>query len=92
MDGEAILEELRVIRILLTIDKKDELNSQLEGFDTIHEDLLNEFPASEWVEPGDIQETLSEKHEATVRTIENRQRDLVEAGFVLYRQSGDAHE
>lgn len=92
MDSEAILEELRAIRILLTIDKKDELNSQLDEYDDIHEDLLAEYPNSDWIETGDIQETLAEKHNVTERTLRNRQRDLVEAGFVLHRQSGDTHE
>jgi DNA-binding MarR family transcriptional regulator len=98
MSDEEILAELRTIRTLLAIDKKEELEELTTDLSELQEHLLNRLEHTEWHSLPTSE--IAEEFETTTRTVQKHRSDLENKNLVekdgdgrgaTYRKTGLLH-
>lgn len=89
MSDEEILAELRTIRTLLALDKKEELNGILNGLDEVEQAIIEKV-GDEW--NGLSTSEIADELDVGDRTVQRRIGDLEEANLIEKRGSGRGTE
>lgn len=90
MTEDEIHRELRTIKVLLALDKKDELQQLADDMEDVHSELLSKLSADEW-RSGFIEEVADEA-DLSARSVRRRLSDLVNRKFVERRGQGGGTE
>lgn len=80
--NEELLEELRSVRALLMLDKKDELEGLGKSLNNEQYMIIEELSYDDWVKSADIKDKLTEEMEISGRTFNRRINDLEKMGLV----------
>lgn len=80
MSEEEILRELRAIRILLTIDNRDEIGGMLDRTSAIQYEILGSLDDTDWA--GIDTSGIAKKYEVDERTVRDHRAELESWGFV----------
>lgn len=63
MDDEELLEELRTIRTLIAIDKKEYLEKAINNNDKVHDRILEELEYSHWTKATQFKGVIAEEYD-----------------------------
>lgn len=90
MNDEDVIERLDTIITLLSLEKREMLQAELEELDDAHIDILRQTET--WTEPSEFKDELAEEHEVSTRTIENKVADLVDSALLNSKGNAPATE
>lgn len=90
MTEERIARELETIRVLLTLDKREELQSYLHDLDEVHELILDEVPDDGW--SSGVASAVAEEVDPSRRSVQRKVSELVDLQFLVKRGEGRGTE
>jgi len=92
MTESEMVRELRTIRTLLAIDKKDELSEIFGDSDEISETILDKLSSTEWRRAGELKSDVAEEHDSSNRTVNRRVDSLLDRNLIEKKGNSRATE